>query len=1015
MVKRVIGVILLITVVCVASNVFAQNIYELRKHTEEDWLAMSTEERLSSLSMANKHAENQTFVGDFGRFYDLHKKWGYEFYEMEDRYENYAFRGFENYNIIEERRRRWSYNDFGDRIAKMTTTGNIWRETYEGDGTFSVEMPNRYINSMATKQADGVWLANESTDDWAFSAIGAGAIRTKFTPLTVSLPNVHGMRMDFQSANTNIAIVNSSMLGSWWYNYRGTNAKNTQMVRKGGVLFRGGYLRRKFGALTLGATYANQYGVQGNRENGDSWYGTVSNFTPSPIMVAIRFIDDSPADNEGGPIIYDVKLKVNGKFRPDIQPAVMLDDITRDRTTAITNVNQLDYVTPPASAKIGKPKYDYLGIEGSVPKYADFFYLRDYKTGANLKNVAGKFDVTLAEQYYKFIEPGGDPVQVNGTECAVYFFDLASIREHVNRVSAEITVANDYNIQTAMIYTKDTGGGHDTAGKVKTYYDATYWKTMAQSDGNVKDKSNITTIDLDFGLQVASIMYGLDMDFNYLGFKVTGEYVTNSSHYMYPDELPGTGFPTDIVSAQTARTGHKYSERDNAYYITAQKDWKKFGFTGELFKMGKFYRPYLDYFYAISGDMGYGVYAINARNNMIRMPLIEDNDDDDMYPDTMIEQRTMGNRILSSEDPDGVFPGNDEDNDGVADNNKNNNGIPDYDEPFLMFDSDRNEFVFGNDYNNNNVPDFREDDMVMDTPYYLDRQGHHYMFRYTPVERVNLIAGSFRTYGVGRSNRTCDDYLKLLLNYDVFDVGKLYAEYRHERIQDDIRDQYIEVRTSMKENYLEPGITSTTGRFKRELFYDELEYKNSTVNRLWLDSKIRAVPSITLENHIKIEQNDQIEGVMYDMTYQPEETLTTIAMVNKVVYTKSFGNWTFSPGVKYRFYKKDRENVARPGDYYTTRIPLIMFKYRVSSRTDIMLGLQGFSGFEFDHKDFVQSENDFKQRTYMLQLQNRTTYFGYDIWASTGLQFDQIEYADATRDFENYKSSTTYVKIFLGW
>ncbi|GAG01219.1 unnamed protein product, partial [marine sediment metagenome] len=106
MVKRVIGIILLITVVCVTGNVFAQNIYELRKHTEEDWLAMSTEDRLNALNMANKHAENQTFVGDFGRFYDLHKKWGYEFYEMEDRYENYAFRGFENYNIIEERRRR---------------------------------------------------------------------------------------------------------------------------------------------------------------------------------------------------------------------------------------------------------------------------------------------------------------------------------------------------------------------------------------------------------------------------------------------------------------------------------------------------------------------------------------------------------------------------------------------------------------------------------------------------------------------------------------------------------------------------------------------------------------------------------------------------------------------------------------------------------------------------------------------------------------------------------------------
>jgi len=80
-----------------------------------------------------------------------------------------------------------------------------------------------------------------------------------------------------------------------------------------------------------------------------------------------------------------------------------------------------------------------------------------------------------------------------------------------------------------------------------------------------------------------------------------------------------------------------------------------------------------------------------------------------------------------------------------------------------------------------------------------------------------------------------------------------------------------------------------------------------------------------------------------------------------------------------------------------------------------MLGLQGFKGFEFDHKDYVQRENDFKQKTYMLQLQNRTTYFGYDIWAATGIKFDEKYYSEMTRKFENYKSSSLFVNINLGW
>ena len=94
--------------------------------------------------------------------------------------------------------------------------------------------------------------------------------------------------------------------------------------------------------------------------------------------------------------------------------------------------------------------------------------------------------------------------------------------------------------------------------------------------------------------------------------------------------------------------------------------------------MGKFYRPYIDYYYAFPDkDWGFGM--INTRNYTIRAPLIEDNDDDDQYPDTMLIQRSMSSLLQETIDPDGVFPGNDQDNDGLPDNNKNRNNIPDCD------------------------------------------------------------------------------------------------------------------------------------------------------------------------------------------------------------------------------------------------------------------------------------------------------------------------------------------------
>ena len=165
-----------------SGTVHAQNIYELRKYSEDDWLSMTTDERMNALSAGIKHAPNQTFMGDFGRYYDLYQKWGYDYYEMEDRYENYSFRGFDNYNLINERRRRWSYNEFGDRITKMTSSGDMFHETHYGDGTFHASYAKYFFN--AGTGTDGVLMARESTNDWAVSVVSAGSLRKQFTPLT---------------------------------------------------------------------------------------------------------------------------------------------------------------------------------------------------------------------------------------------------------------------------------------------------------------------------------------------------------------------------------------------------------------------------------------------------------------------------------------------------------------------------------------------------------------------------------------------------------------------------------------------------------------------------------------------------------------------------------------------------------------------------------------------------------------------------------------------------------------
>ncbi len=1000
---------LVICLFLLTNNLFAQNIYELRKYTDLDWEKMTTEERLSALNVSNTHAKNQTFVGDFGRNSDIYPKWGYDYYEMEDRYENYAFRGFENYNIIEDRRNRWYYNQFGDRLTKMTKSSMIWFEERYDDGRSYLRgtSAGEYINRQVGP--DGIWVARESTDDWAISAVGAGALRTKLTPLTISIPNLEGMAVNFQSANWNVRMVNA-LLFSGGSGHVIQSATLNVRARGNALTLRGGQIRRKIGALTLGATYANMYAMQGTREGGTNLGGHVSDYSPTPIIYAMRVVDDSPHDGDG-PIVHNVKLKIDGVYRPDIKPFVVLDDLRNELITAVNSKSQQQYLLYKGTTFSGQElTFDQLTMDERTPKYLDYMYLNDYNRGWNTKNLTDNYDAEAAKDYYKAIDPGDKPIQVSGNEYVVYMFDLGSIKDKVNRVQVDLTVSGDYRVQISQIYTKKVDGGHDYKGENMTHYRARYWRTMAQAEGNVKDGSNLRTVSLDYGYEVGNSIYGFDMHFNYLGFRINGEFVTNTHFYMFSDGVPGTGLPPNPPTDVTARDGYRSSTTDHAYYLTIEKDWSMFGFAGELFKMGKFYRPYMNYF-TPSDIAGNGV---NCRNDSIRMTMVEDNDDDDQYPDTQFRARSMANRVASLTDPDGVFPGNDLDHDGYPDNEKNADpdNIPDYDEPFLMFDVDPDEYIFGDDFNNNTIPDHREDDMKYDTPYDLDREGSHFYLRFSPLKNVNLIAGSFRTGGVGLDNRTDDDYFKANVDYDVFMIGKLFAEYRYERIQDNIQDKFVVVPTKTQYTAM---AWHQYSRYVRDLYFDEVEYRNSKVQKIFIESKIRAIPSLTIENHIRYERNKQIEGTMYDNTFQPEDVVTIFGMVNKLVYTKQLGNWTLSPGLKFRLYKKGRSESLNPLDHYMMRIPLIYLKYQISPQTNVTLGLQGFKGFELQYRDYIQGQNDYKQINYTLQVENRTNYFGFDVWGGFGFRLEEIMYDEKYRKFEEYKNSSFFVRMWVGY
>ena len=136
--------------------------------------------------------------------------------------------------------------------------------------------------------------------------------------------------------------------------------------------------------------------------------------------------------------------------------------------------------------------------------------------------------------------------------------------------------------------------------------------------------------------------------------------------------------------------------------------------------------------------------------------------------------------------------------------------------------------------------------------------------------------------GIPLDTKTDNDYVKVMLNYNVFTVGNIYTEYRYEEIQDNIQNSFVIVPTSTG-----PQSGEWTGSwYDLYFYYYEREYRNSKVNKLFLESRIRVIPYVTVENHIKYERYNQIEETTYENTFQPKDVLTTLVMVNKFVYTR---------------------------------------------------------------------------------------------------------------------------------
>ncbi len=630
----------------------------------------------------------------------------------------------------------------------------------------------------------------------------------------------------------------------------------------------------------VGFTYVNLHKEHPERVE-NPLMGTVANTPPESITVVFR--DDSPEDNHVALITdfdgYDPNLhgeNIQGGVGAAVK-AMVINVVTQALEDVSIEDLEQGYepaLQPEQSQQIQVTVDDITSVDAAIDQVRD-------SVDGEWKIVDGfnkmKYDLVFADHD---IDP-----------------------RTVKSVDFEMIVAGDYNI--AVI-------GFSEANMAESDPEIQEWiktedghiqipyRDIIEAPGNygqsadyTSDRANLLDnpsawegegrprkVRYRYGAARAAVLYGLDLEGTVGNVFVRAHYSINGKYKQYPtiskDKTgfsrlspsittedgeeptgisidPATQLPVDsngiptysetegerfealLGGDGTDESGDGELDRETAWFVQLKSRFGKLYLEGVLYHIDPGYTTtYLNF--GANGDRDQ-IYAPDRQQagaaegppwDVGNYALIEDDDDDDDWPD--------------DDDFDGVLPRADD---------RDQNGVLDFREDFLIFEADPPIFSDLIDLNNNGTIDSLEDDFEPQYEYGIDREGYHLKAAYDLLDNLSVQVGWLNESEISSRRKNDSKYLHVTYQRDIPDFGTILFQNRFVRVRDDIPDYTI---------------TLLVGDFDPIQITDELDYYNARVNTTTLQFLYTAVPNLTLEAKLLVVLQKQFE-------LDPEEAL----------------------------------------------------------------------------------------------------------------------------------------------
>lgn len=565
--------------------------------------------------------------------------------------------------------------------------------------------------------------------------------------------------------------------------------------------------------LRFGFTYVNLHKEHPQRLD-NPWSGSVGNTPPDstadrPHSIVLTFRDNSPEDylseDPNGASVEWVKFLIKT-------------------------------VDPESGAEQPLERVEKMGIDPTAFTPTSIPEQDPYSQGGE---VSGKF--RMANGFDSF-------------QCVLSMDDEGIDPRTVKSVKIELRVKGDYWIEVAGYSSKNVGAIEDPWPRNETGIIDMPYRDVIEAPGNdPEDQNEAKTIVYDYGAARGAVLWGVDIEGTvpYLGY-VQAQYAENPKYKQYPtvskDKIGYSQLAADNPDDPTARTysetdgerfesqlaGENNDGRDKAWFINLKQRFGKFFFEESVFSVDPGWTTTYP---------GWG--ANTDRDETYKIPrttegqdqdpwdeedytLVEDDDDDDDFPD--------------DDDFDGVLPRADD---------RDLNGILDYQEDFLIFEADPPIFEQTDDLNNNRVLDNLEDDYDPDYKYGEDVKGYHLTGSYDVLANMTLKLGWLKEDEISSARRADSKYFQLNYERDIPDFGTLLFQNRLVRVKDDIIDYAITLRVGETE----------PSEVRDELDFYDAFYNTATVQLMYTgirNLKLIAKYLLSFEKHYEPDDADKI-------------------------------------------------------------------------------------------------------------------------------------------------------------